>query len=283
MTYWPDAPRGQALITTRNRNFAYDPADGGLEIAAWDAETGAQFLLHLLSADLGDQLSSEEVTSAHKLSTTLSGHALAISNMAGLIYRRSWSISEFLEMYERMPQKVHGVSGNSSINALWDMSFKTLSEQSRTILGVMAFLAPDSIPQALFEVDDSDDLPHSLKFCTDPFSFSEHIEALLTLALVKRNREQRAYSIHRLVQSSFKYSMTPEQRQQAFNDATVLVASAFPRKDSAFSQLYHMWKRCSLHVSHVLSLRDFFREEIKANPNFSALAIYCQLNSSCQR
>jgi hypothetical protein len=203
--------------------------------------------------------------------------------MAGLIYRRSWSISEFMEMYKKMPDKVHGVSGNSSINALWEFSFKSLSNESRTILGVMAFLSPDNIPETLFEAREQGSLQHSLKFCTDPFTFSEHIEALLTLALVKRSREQRAYSIHRLVQASFKFYMTPEERQQGFNDATILLASSFPRKDAQSAQLYQRWKACSLYLPHVLSLTDCFREEIKANPNFSVLPLYCELNNTCSR
>lgn len=186
-------------------------------------------------------------------------------------------------MYKKMPDKVHGVSGNSSINALWQLSFKSLSNECRTILGVMVFLAPDNIPQTLFEVEDPGILPESLKFFTDPFSFSEHIEVLLTLALVKRDREQRAFSIHRLVQASFKYYMTPEQRQQCFNNATILVASAFPRQDTKSAQLYQKWKTCALYLQHVLSLRDNFGEELKVNPAFFVSTSYCELNNACQR
>ncbi|RYC56777.1 hypothetical protein CHU98_g9433 [Xylaria longipes] len=83
------ASRGQAVITTRNHNFAFYPADGGLEITEWDAEIGSQFLLHLLSTDINNQLTKDEVYSAYGLSSKLSGHALALSLMAGLIRRRS--------------------------------------------------------------------------------------------------------------------------------------------------------------------------------------------------
>ncbi|KAI1122604.1 NB-ARC and TPR domain protein [Nemania abortiva] len=282
LQYWPSANQGQALITSRNRNFAFEPADGGLEIATWDTETGSQFLLHLLSTGISASLTSEEVMSAHDLSLALSGHALAISHSAGLIHRRSWSISEFLEVYKKMPNRLHG-TGSSSINTLWDISFKSLNEQSRAILGIMSFLAPDTIPQALFEIKEEADLPESIKFCADAFSFSEEIENLLTLALIKRDKEKRAFSIHRLVQTSFKHFMTIEQRQQMFNDATVLVAHAFPRKDSDSAQLYQKWKSCSLYLPQVLSLRDSFREELNENPKFSVLSLYCELNNACQR
>ena len=77
--------------------------------------------------------------------------------------------------------------------------------------------------------------------------------------------------------------MTREQRQQSFNDATILVSLAFPRRDSASAQLYLMWTRCALYLEHVLSLKDCFREEKNAYPPFTALKLYCELNNACQR
>ena len=283
MTYWPTALRGQAIITTRNYHFAFYPTGGGLEITEWDTEMGSQFLVHLLSISISQELTDEETSSAHELSLRLSGHALALSLMAGLIHRRSWSIAEFLRMYKKQPQKVNGMFGNSSINAVWEMSFRSLDGKTRAILGVLAFLSPDAIPEALFEPKDPSALPDSLKFCEDTFDFWEEMEALMTLALVKRNKVQRSFSIHRLVQTSFRYFIGAEDCQKSFNDATLLVAAAFPRKDAEFAQMYHFWKSCSLYLSHVLSLRDSFEEERKANPKFSAMPEYCGLNNACQR
>lgn len=165
--HWPATSRGQALITTRNPSFAFGPADGGLEIVTWDAETGSRFILHLLSTDISTELTSNEAKSAYELSQKLSGHALAISHMAGLIHRRDWSIDEFMEIYSQHPSEMHGVSSNSSINALWDFAFKSLDPQSRAILGVLCFVAPDSIPQSLFEIACSSNLPEALLFCSD--------------------------------------------------------------------------------------------------------------------
>lgn len=170
LDYWPAASRGQALITTRNRSFAFHPADSGLEISSWDAETGSRFLAHLLSTDVSTQLTTQESKSAHDLSEKLSGHALAISHMAGLIHRRAWSISEFLSLYNKQPEKMHGISGNSSINALWDMSFQSLDERSSAVLGVLCFLSPDNIPQSLFDVQAAEALPSGLRFCADQFA-----------------------------------------------------------------------------------------------------------------
>ncbi|KAG8404939.1 hypothetical protein J3459_022391 [Metarhizium acridum] len=184
MNYWPIASQGQAIITTRNHSLAFYPTDGGVEIAEWDTETGSQLLVHLLSTDIGNQLTQDEADSAHEVPLTLRGHALTLSLMASLIRHRSWSMKDPFEMYKRQPQKVHGIFGNSSINPLWNMLFQSLNESTCAILGVLAFLSPDSIPQALFEPKDPGNFPVSLKFCQDPFDYSDEIESLMTLALV---------------------------------------------------------------------------------------------------
>ncbi|KAI7288787.1 hypothetical protein KC343_g1092 [Hortaea werneckii] len=282
-TYWPETSRGQVILTTRNHNLAFSPADAGYEITAWDAEKGSHFLLHLLSIDISRHLTESETKGAQELSTQLSGHAMALSLMAGLIHRRSWSIDEFAKIYKRQPQKVDQKFGNNSIQAIWQMSFQSLNKQSSAILGVLAYLSPDAIPQAIFEPKDASVLPESLKFCEDAFDFSDEMETLMTLALVKRNKELRAFSVHRLVQTCFRHFLSPEDRQKSFNDATMLVSAAFPRKDAEFSQLYHRWDTCALYLPHVLNLRDSFREEKATDPDFSALAVYIDLNNACQR
>lgn len=138
-----------------------------MEVTNWDNENGLRFLLSLLSSDISNELQGEEGTSAQLLSEKLRGHALAISTMAGLIHRRAMSITEFMRFYDEHPSDVHGVSGNRSINTLWELSFKSLSPESSAILGVMSYVEPESIPQALFEPASADSLPPSLAFCSD--------------------------------------------------------------------------------------------------------------------
>lgn len=109
------------------------------------------------------------------------------------------------------------------------------------------------------------------------------IENLLTLALIKRDRSSRTFSMHRLVQTAFKYSLTLEQKQQAFNDAVVLLYNVFPRRDTNQANLYLKWDRCATYMRHVIRLKDCFREERKESLAFAAMPLYCNLNNSCQR
>lgn len=167
--HWPLASRGQALITTRNPSIALELTGRMMEITSWDSQTGLEFLLHLVTRDI----TADEVVSAQQLSEMLSGHALAISTMAGLMHSFGQSITEFMNFYNQHPSRIHthGFSSNRSINVLWDMSFKSLDPHSSAILGVMAFLEPDNIPQKLFELSSLEKLPEPLQFCSDPFLY----------------------------------------------------------------------------------------------------------------
>lgn len=165
MPYWPGSSQGRAIITTRNPSLAFEPASSGLEVTSWDAQTGSQFLLFLLKQSIGRDLEAE-CNSALALSERLSGHALAISHMAGLIYDGEFSIQEFMTMYLKNPRRAHATN---ELVALWDFSFKSLDKNSLSILGVMSFLMPDIIPQELFEAGADRKLSEDLDFCSDVF------------------------------------------------------------------------------------------------------------------
>lgn len=146
--YWPlSGSTGRVLVTTRNHSLGFDPADAGLEILPWDTATGSKFLLHLLAGQISAELLANETESAYSLSEKLSGHALALSNMCGLIHRRSWSISELVEVYDRSRDFTDG------LDTVWRLSFESLRPDCAALLSVFAFCAPDSIPQSLFETD----------------------------------------------------------------------------------------------------------------------------------
>lgn len=147
--YWPlSGSNGRVLITTRNHSLGFDPADAGLEILPWDTDTGSKFLLHLLTGHISAELLENEAQSAYSLSERLSGHALALSNMCGLIHRRSWSISELVDVYDRSKDFKDG------LETVWKLSFENLRPDCAALLSAFTFCAPDSIPQSLFEFNE---------------------------------------------------------------------------------------------------------------------------------
>ncbi|KAL7929497.1 P-loop containing nucleoside triphosphate hydrolase protein [Trichoderma chlorosporum] len=255
-------------------------ATSGLEMASWDAKTGSEFLLFLLKDNISRDI-QEEGLSAVELAEKLGGHALAISHMAGLIQQGSWPISEFMRIYLNDSIRTHA----SALQAVWEVSFGSLESNSRVLLGVASFLVPDNMAQELFENKQGHDLPADLEFLLDDSEFSKAMEPLLTLALMKRDKDSRIFSCHRMVQTQFRSFLSPEERQQAFNNAVVLIYNAFPKESDATNknQLYYQWTQCNRCLQHVLCLKDNFKEERKHSDKFKASSLFCELLKDCQR
>jgi hypothetical protein len=289
--YWPTG-QGHSLVTTRNHLLAFHPADSGLEVQPFSSQEGAEFLSHLLSRDVDYSTSNDDLTSAIQLSNTLGGHAFAISQIAGLIHRRAWSITEFLRIYKRNSYKMlqHG-----TLDALWRLPFRSLSGSASSILGIICLLNPDAIPQELFEPTDSTHLLESLGFARDELEyvcillftffthfkadllrFSEALESLLSLALIKRDIRTRAISIHSLVQTEYKKFQGEIEYQEAFNNATALLSLAFPSKKRDSDQMYSVWDQCQKYIANVLSLLGNYKEHpLKPTADFYNLLTAC--------
>lgn len=224
-----------------------------------------------------------EAKSALELSEKLSGHALALSHMAGLITKRSWSIQRFLAAYEKNMKKIHSTRGKDSLDAIFHLSFEELDPCAASILGVLSYISPDKIPQELFESDDISQLPEDLSFCIDEFDFLGTLEPLLTLALVKRDKETRELSLHRLVQTQYRYYMRPEERQKVFDNAVKLLHRAFPHVNSKAGQLYDRWTICQASLQHILALKDNFKKEQGESDAPKPTLLFCELLHNCSR
>jgi hypothetical protein len=171
---WPVAERGSVLVTTRQSAVAVQPIDIGIEIETFTIEDGAAFLKHLIPNRSDSEAENKARTD---LSMRLSGHALAISQMAALIIAKQISITNFVPYYDKYTRKIHRerkagwkyVGYNHALDTVWLLSFGALSEQAKTCLSIFAFLDPDRIPDQLFEPSDSADLPSTLGFLCDGY------------------------------------------------------------------------------------------------------------------
>lgn len=121
----------------------------------------------------------QEKHAAEKLARQLSGHALAIRQMAALITSREISIQGFLQMYESRQGQIHRKHNKTRegdyelfLDTVWLLSFQRAEESSTAfvMLGILAFLMPDAIPQELFDRGRRfGDYLH-LSFCSDVWS-----------------------------------------------------------------------------------------------------------------
>lgn len=121
------------------------------------------------------QFSQAEKEAVLEVARALNGYALAISQMTAYINARSMSISNFLRLYEKYPKSLHRekkpgwkyLGYSHALDTVWDLAFEALNKTSTSCITVMSFLAPDSIPEQLFKVDDPVTLFEKLSFCDD--------------------------------------------------------------------------------------------------------------------
>lgn len=113
--------------------------------------------------------------------------------------------------------------------------------------------------------------------------FSEVLDDLLTLALIKREKISRQLSVLRLVQAQFKYHLSAADRQQAFENATQLLYEAFPQSNAKKGQLYDRWTQCRMHSQHLLSLKSNYKETAASPEPLEPTFLFCKLLKSFAR
>lgn len=171
---WPVAERGSVLVTARHHSVAVQPIDDGIEIETFSTEEGADFLHHLLPESGNSAL---ERQARLDLSTRLSGHALAISQMVALIKAKKMSVSSFVPYYDKYTKKIHRdrkagwkyLGYDHTLDTVWLLSFGALSTSARLCLSVFAFIDPDRIPRQLFEPSEDASLPGTVECLRDEY------------------------------------------------------------------------------------------------------------------
>lgn len=151
------------------------PASSSLQIEPFSIKEGVEFLAHLTevhgSSDVNDN------APATALSTLVGGHGLALTQESSLMFKKKWSISKYLQMYSRYPERVRDAHSlemmhagySDGVKTVFLMSFQSLSPSATTTLGVLSLLAPDGIPEFLFSMNSETTLPTQLQYCTDEF------------------------------------------------------------------------------------------------------------------
>jgi len=113
--------------------------------------------------------------------------------------------------------------------------------------------------------------------------FWSAIDRLLELALIKRDRKTASISLHRLVQTQFRFHMSSDQRQNAFANAALLLDNIFPTRPRSSHQMYDVWVICRQYLQHVLALMRIYAQEMKTQAPLRPTKHFCQLLVRCGR
>lgn len=167
---WPVADSGKVLVTSRNDIVSIDPASGGMEIEVFDQNKGSEMVLYFVGRTT---YSLEEAEAARELANRLGGLALALVVMSSQIRLRKTSITTFLQLYEKHSQKlnkeIRGVESyyQRSLATCWQTAFDYLSPNASRLLGIIAHLGPDAIPEDMFYPLERGKVPQGMVFCQD--------------------------------------------------------------------------------------------------------------------
>jgi NB-ARC domain len=284
--YWPIGARGSILITSRKYyNFIKDIDRGGKTVPLFDNAHSLELLLKFLGTDwqdihLVETFRESDLAAARSLVKMIGGLALAIEQAASLILSLGTHLRGFLDIFvktlESLPDRPLGKRDSmiKSLDTIFSIAFQDLSTNARTLLGVLAFLAPDGIQLDLFLPRNQRILQGRLEFCMTsptgqedshaalsnvidpPPGLQKVIDELLEAKLIRF--DNRIFSIHRVIQEALNFRDFAEL-QDSFDAAVCLLFEAFPKQESG-DPLHTVWATCQDYVQHVVQLFKKFNE-----------------------
>ncbi|KAM3514475.1 hypothetical protein MY11210_001919 [Beauveria gryllotalpidicola] len=148
------------------------------------------------------------------------------------------------------------------------------------MLGIMCYVAPVSVPQALFDPMLKDDLPPELRFCSHELLLSETMEELERLNLIQQDKSKSLLSLRPLVRDRFRFLTSEADNQRFFDNATYLLYETFPHAGAKTGQLYERWTECKEYLQHVLSLRDQYLQAMTKEEPLLPNLVFCKLLKS---
>lgn len=290
--YVPSSGNGVMLVTSRDP-FAKDHFfyGAGVDIEPLADDDAATLLRRLVTnaSNTEDGLSSDEdeQNASVELAAYFGSLPLAMTQMAGVIRRRSLSIREFVDVYanDSRYNEIHNVS-NPMQNRRYGntlatfYNFQGLSSKAVALLRLLSFMNSDRIQEDIFvqplqlqrhSTNTATTLTSAMSSVTTAAAASAHSlrwtkssfertrSEILGSSIVKRNIFKRELWIHRIIQAEVRATMDEEGRYQAFRDAVSLLTEIWLPGDHS-SQKITRWALCERLLPHLERLYQLYIE-----------------------
>lgn len=267
--------QGHILITTRN-SLAFSIDAVNIEVDVLDRNESVELLL-LLSNSPSMLESAPNKTVAEKIVSELGYLPLAIELAAAYIRENSRTLEEYLSIYRSTAQKLYSWNSvsnrkyNFTISTVWAMSFAQVRQNEESLeaaqlLQLFAFLNPDNI-SIDFILAGRRVLKGTFNNLLDDdveFEFDNALRVLKRFSLIKHISNQKAVSIHRLVQETIQKNMTEEERLKWWHLVANLCNEAFlgPTEDG---------RKISHNYQHQVLIPLFKIPDLKSEPLYDVL------------
>lgn len=149
--YWQRSGNGSILITSQNPEIR-NMFGSGIALQSLGREDGARLLLK----HLGRHARDHDVAQAERISEMLGGLPMAISHMAGYIFKSKSTLEDFLDSFNSRDQTKRIWAKDcrnwtyqypKALDQLWDISLEKLSNNARFLIFQLSMMNPDHIPE----------------------------------------------------------------------------------------------------------------------------------------
>jgi tetratricopeptide (TPR) repeat protein len=238
----PRGERGRVLVTSRDRTLRqFGPV---LAVDVFDEDTATRYLTERAER-FDDERGARELARALGYLPLALAHAAAYCGEGTSFtdYRLLLDGLPAVELFDSQPD----LSYAQTVASTWKPSIAAagkLAPLAGTMLDMAAYLAPDAIPKALFEVLVDDGKPAGRKRLTDAFNAL----ARYSLATV----DDSTVGVHRLLQKIVRDDHDTDEYPAGALSAIAAVDARFP-EDVA---LPAGWALCEQLLPHALALAD---------------------------
>jgi len=268
-SFFPGGRHGHILLTTRSQ-FGGQIGARQLEINKMEREDGLIFLLRrsrFLAVDADPDTIADDIRKpARQLVELLDGHPLALDQAGAYIEETSESHANYINLYNKQRRLILDKYGAlerkhrehpefsqhpDNVVVTFELCFtkaRELHPWADDILSFCAFLQPDAIPEELFRYD--------YRFQLDALIFNAGIAALQRFSLIKRNVQEKTFSMHRLVQAVRIDKMSPKVQNDMRYRVVSVLDGAFPKPD------FTKWARCERLLPHALFCATWTEDEL---------------------
>ncbi len=246
---------GHVLVTSRARVLE---ALGLVSPLALETLPAAESTAFLLKRTGRQQAEAGEVTGASELAAELDGLPLALEQAAAYVLDRDVPFAEYLASYRRQRLALLEQRGPQSgaypqtVATTWLLNFQQVSAESAAaaeLLRLSAFLGAGAIPFELLSAGRGElgETIQAALAADESLSVYELLKPLARFSLVRVDRTERMYSVHRLVQEVTKWQLSEASRRAWAERAVRGLDAAFPSPD------FENWERCERLTSPALA------------------------------
>jgi hypothetical protein len=262
---WPSQSTYGSILVTSRDHLAKSPfyeISNGMDVPPMTDGDASGLLLKMTWRE--DSLEEQQLSL--EVADKLGGLPLALTQMAGVMVRQHLSFSKFLRRYEEEEKRntLFGLSYEGKSRSKYGHTLASVwaleeLRDSSGLLGVLAFLNPDQIPEKYLEKATGDVV--LADFPKDTTGYQDARAELLKSSLIMSDgssSDSSTISIHRLIQDAARAKMSQDRMSDVFSAVVDVLWLAWPEAERGVRHHIGRWKECESVSPHIMRVRDHY-------------------------